>query len=58
MAPTNKPCSQHTETSGGQSGHTSRTPFPPPKERIPDAPHTKTEQILGGGGGGPEADLG
>ncbi len=26
MAPTNnKPCAQHTETSGGQPGHTSRT---------------------------------
>ncbi len=27
MAPTtnNRPCAQHTETSGGRSGHTSRT---------------------------------
>ncbi len=56
MAPTtttNKPCAQHTETSGGQPGHTSRTvtqPPPPFKERIPDAPRTlKTEKCLGGG---------
>ncbi len=60
MAPTtnNKPFAQHTETSGGQPRHTSRTVTQPPfKERIPDAPHTlKTEKCLGGGG--LEVDLG
>ncbi len=55
MAPTtnNKPCAQHTETSGGRSGHTSRTVTQSPlKERIPDAPNTKTEKCLEGWAGG------
>ncbi len=62
MAPTtsNKPCAQHTEISGAQPGHTSRTvtqppppPPPPIKERIPEAPQTlKTEKCLGGGWAG------
>ncbi len=55
MEPTtnNKPCAQHTDTSGGRSGHTIRTVKQPPlKERITGAPHTRTEKCLGGWAGG------
>ncbi len=56
MAPTtnNKPCAQHTETSGGQPGahQQDRHITLPFTERIPDTPHTTTEKCRGGCGPG------
>ncbi len=47
MAPTNnKPCAQHTETSGGQPGHTSRTVTPAAQDWLPT--EAKQGQYLDG----------